>query len=330
MKKVKILFDPIQHKYTDDEGNVYTSVTTKIKEFEEEYDNEFWAMYRALDQMGYKLRPDTNKRMIWVQVDKQPGNWYGLKELYNGIFRTYKTPEVIKQEWVDGAKQSTDRGNDKHNALEDAINTWFVSTGKSYSTPTNIEQNFKFKILNEEELKNSPLSLFEPEIYTTLTNAIKAGFVLYAEQRVYSYEHKVSGTIDVLAVRGKEFYIIDWKTNKNELKFEAGYYKKAWDANRQAKLNTSEFILTDKRLKAPVNDLQNCKGVLYTLQLSMYAYLCELWGLECKGLILCHIRPMLNKYDEEILGLDGKCKFYPAQFYNISYLKSHVHKIINI
>ena len=333
MKQVQIIFDPVAHKYTDNEGNKYTSVTQKLDKYKKKYDSEFWAMYRALDQMKYKLRPDTTKRIIWVDNGKDKKGWYGLPELYAGIFQTVKTPVQIKAEWSEVTEQSLVRGNNKHNFLEDCVNEFYSKGETINSSIAPTDYDFKdslFVIRSSSDIHFSPLALVEPEIHAVLVDLLNSGYTLYAEKRVYSYDHKISGTIDILAVNANgDFWIVDWKTNKDELQFEAGYYKKAWDKGRNAKVKTDEFIKTDDRLLYPLNHLYECKGSMYSLQLSLYAYICELWGLKCKGLLLCHIRPMVDKYNEEVLGIDGKVKFYPPDFYQIQYLKDDIHTIVN-
>lgn len=333
MKKVKIYFDEPTHTYTDEEGSKYTSVTTYIDKFKEKYDSEFWAMYRALDQMNYKLRPDTRKRKIWVQpYPGRKGNWYGLPELYAGIFPTHKSGTQIKDEWKQVAESACARGNHKHNFLEDCINDFYESKG----TASDIhqvanDQGYILRIQNVAELEGSPMADLEPEIYSMLKRVVADGYTLFAEKRVYSYEHKISGTIDVLAVNADgEFWIIDWKTNKDPLLFEAGYYKKVWDKGRTAKIKTDEFVRKNDRMLPPLNHLPACKGTTYTLQLSLYAYICELWGLKCKGLLLTHIRPMLDVYDKEIPDEYGNVQFYKPEFYQLHYLRDEVASILNL
>lgn len=315
MKKVQIFFDEEQHKYTDEEGNAYTSVTQLINQVTPQYDAEFWAMYRALDQMSYKLQPDTLTRRIAVN-----GTFYTLKSLYTGLFKTLKTPKEIRAEWKAITQRSLDRGNKTHNYLEDCVNAFYGEKTENASNDFQMSDvntlGFKFKISNVFNLENSPLRYSHPTVYDTLHKMIRQGYTIYAEKRVYSYEHKVSGTIDILAVRGKEFWIVDWKTNKDPLKFEPGYYKKKWNATRTEKVKTNQWIKTDERFLSPLHNLKRSKGMGYALQLSIYAYICELWGLKCKGLILYHLRE-----DDD--------RIYPPKHYMMTYLKSKVELLMD-
>jgi len=312
MRKIQIYFDEEKHKYTDEEGNVYTSTTQLIGQVTPQYDAEFWAMYRALDQMNYKIRPDTMNRMIYV--NKQA---YSLPALYTGLFRTRKTPAEIRKEWKAVTQRSLDRGNRTHNYLEDCINQFYgkktgeKTSGNIFELDEVAEDTFKHKFTSAHELANSPMKDSHPEVYKTLMDLLKAGYTIYAEKRVYSYDHKVSGTIDILAVRGKDFWIVDWKTNKDPLKFESGYYKKVWNADRSEKVKTNNWVKRYKTFLHPLHNLECSKGMGYALQLSIYAYICELWGLNCKGLLLYHLRE-----DDE--------RVYPPKLYKMNYIKEKV------
>ena len=55
------------------------------------------------------------------------------------------------------------------------------------------------------------------------------GFEIYAEIGVYHPEYLISGLVDILFVKGDEFFILDWKTNKAPIRFEGGYWTKKAD-----------------------------------------------------------------------------------------------------
>ena len=334
MKKIKLSFDADSHTYTDDEGSVYTSVTQLIGLISPEYDNEFWSMYRALDHYGHKLRPDLLGRKIWV-ADAMTGHReyveYDLATLYSGEIATYQSPQMITAEWKDLARIACDWGNEKHNYLEECIEKFYgkkkVDAPRAdVPTLASGDGTFRYRIVSLEELANSPLAETHQSIYQVLHTLIVKGYTLYAEKRVYSYDHKVSGTIDVLAVRGREFYIVDWKTNKDELSFEAGYYKKEWNASRTAKEKTKTWVAKDERFKFPLQSIQFCKGNGYIIQLSLYAYLCELWGLQCKGLILCHIRH--KEVKDNKTGAKTKVDIAPRIYNNLAYWKPEMATLL--
>ena len=326
MKEVQIYFDEKYHRYTDNEGNLYTSVTQLIQQYENEYPEEFWAYYRVVDkQYGTRgIRPDVPARKIWCKTTfNDVGRWYSISEIAAGVLPLNERPSIVLSDWSTIASNACDRGNAEHNYLEDCINAMYPKEKQDVKVGVHELPSFSFKIDDIAMLNNSPLRGSHPSVFQTIKQLIEKGFVIYAEKRVYSYDHRISGTIDILAVDANgEFYIVDWKTNKDPLKWESGYFKKVWNADRTEKVKTNTWVSNDDRLKAPIDDLQDCKGSKYTIQLSLYARLCELWGLKCLGLILCHLRiePLAN---------GGVLKHEP-EFYNITYIAEHVDRLLNL
>lgn len=323
-KQVKLFFDPVEHKYTDDENNVYTSVTTLIGKYEPPYPSQYWAVYRALDQTGFRLVPSPETQTIKVVgkngITLNTNAQALFKFIQEGKIVTKKTPLEIQTEWEKEAEEACLIGTEKHDYLEECINKFYAETktevNKTDDTNSTASKGFKFKIKTIKELDDSPLKLTDPEIYNLLVRYLKNGFTLYAEKRVYSYFYKVSGTIDVLAIKGKEFVIIDWKTNKHELKFNSGYYKKTWNADRTEKVKTKTWVSTSAKMLKPIHHLPHCKGTVYSLQLSIYAHLVERWGYTCTGLVLCHLLKVRNPRKKN-------------KFYSISYHKKEAISMLD-
>ena len=94
--------------------------------------------------------------------------------------------------------------------------------------------------------------------------------------------------IDVPLIHGKYFCILDWKTNKNELHNTAGYYKKIKINNIWVKSDI--WVETGERFKYPLDMLEASKFNIYSLQLSLYAYILERWGYKLldNGLEIIH------------------------------------------
>lgn len=306
-------FNEALHKYTDDLGNVYTSVTQLLGEVTPRFDEKYWLAYKALEGKGFRVRPYYETKEIGVD-----GVRYSLHNLYNETafvaVGVQAAMQEIKKRWNQIKDTSIEKGNRTHKYLEDCINAMQPTEKVSISHLVNNLNRFGYKLVitNIEELNNSPLKHSHPLIYERLHHFILDGWTIYAEKRVYSSGHLVAGTIDVFIVKGRQFYIFDWKTNKDELKFSAGYYKKEWQEvdGKRVKVPTGEWIFTNDSFLTPLPHIPHCKGEVYTMQLSLYAYICELWGLECLGLILFHIRDnkdplpydiVYRKLDAEIL-----------------------------
>lgn len=251
-----ISFNEELHKYTDEDKKVYTSVTTVIGKYHDQFNEDEWAYKKSIDQSPYNP--------------------------YRGM-----SVAEIKKLWKDKREFAGDRGNKTHKVLEDSINE------------ANGNANFEFdkdkvrigigkglvKITKTDLyiLANTPLAKKYPKIYAFLRKYIEEGWTLYAEKRIYWFEYLIAGTIDCLLVKGKFFMIVDWKTNNKKLEFRSGYYKKVQG------IVTTQWVDKLEWFYPPLQKIPFCKGHIYTLQLSLYAHLMELWGYKCVGLTLFHI-----------------------------------------
>ncbi len=253
-EKINIYFDEVAHKYTDDYGTNYLSCTQLISRYEVPFDREYWLQYKA--------------------------NELGISK------------EELSAEWDNLTTASHIKGNAKHKELEDSVN-YSYKTENSFIPFKGGSFGGGYEIVLNR-LEQTELAKQHNDIYVFLVDLIKQGFRLYAEKRVYNRQLGLCGTIDLIAIKGLEFYIIDWKTNKEELKFNSGYYKKKWVNG--TKVKTNQWVHTDDRLKYPLNHLQQCKGTGYVLQLNLYAFLTELFGFKNIGIVLWHIRDTDKKY----------------------------------
>ena len=251
-------FNEAAHKYSDDKGTVYTSATTFIHEFEKPFDRKYWSEYKAKER---------------------------------GV-----SVEVILSEWKELNDASLVRGNGIHNALEDGINDAYKVSGEQVSFPSGRISDARYQepigVTTIIELRQIKIYNQYPLIRATLEKYIFAGYTIYAEYRLYRPEIGLSGTIDILCVKGNDIVILDWKTNKKPMFFESGYYKKVW--KNGVKVETTNFVKTLDRMLAPLNHIPACLGMTYTLQLSLYAYMLSMYGFTIKGLVLFHIQPINN------------------------------------
>lgn len=250
--------------------------------FEHKYQNANGDIYTSVTQLIEQYKKPFDK-MYWAKK----------KALERGV-----TADVILDEWAGITRLACHNGNVIHDKLDAGIG------GESYRSS---EKNFVKVIQNNEQgttLLSDSLKQEFPEIAKVLQKYIDNGYRVYSEKRVFLHDYKVAGTIDCPLIKDDEFEIFDWKTNKDGIPFKAGYYKKING------IKTNQFIETDTRLLYPVEDLQESKGNMYTLQLSLYAYMLETLGYKCKGLKLFHI-------------LNGQITLCV-----IPYLRSHVEKLL--
>lgn len=290
MSDLKIFFDESLHRYTDEYGNIFCSVTTVIGKYEEKFDSEKVAR-------------------ICERIGKNPKH-----PKYNRYKN--KTAKQLIKEWESITTIALDKGNKKHNYLEDVIKTsngYKRIKGKFINdrlfTIPDIIHNPTVGKISIDKLNELGLEKQYPTIYNLIITFINNGWSLYSEIGVYNKDLLISGLIDLLLVNGDRFFIIDWKTNKSPVSFKSGYYEKD-DTGKV----TDNFITNGKTLQYPVSHLPASVGHKYTLQLSGYAYLVEHFGLKPSGIVLCHIQE--DDKGEEFVDL-----------IKIKYLKEDIQKL---
>lgn len=305
---IYLYFNEEHHKYTDNLNNLYTSCTTLLHKYQKPFDKAYWARRKAKEE-GVSIKAITAK-------------WETITEV------------------------ACIRGSNKHDGLEKNIkqNSKFINAVKYLKdsstggitrmlTVSDLEVlDSSVGELNIEEFRTKVGNKY-PDIFKVIEFYQSKGYKFYAEIGVFLYKYLISGMIDLLALNPntKEFVIIDWKTNKDGLKFKSGYFKK--DSN---KVVTNEWVDKDDRLLAPVNNLHDCNGSIYTLQLSMYAKMVEHYGYKCKGLVLMHIvdQFILNEYGMPLKGKDGlytvdETKPEVVTRYVVNYLSKECDAILN-
>lgn len=304
---IRLVFDEPQHKYTDTLGNGYISTTTILHNYQPKFDKTYWLRKKS-------------------------------KEL--GI-----SEKKLEQQWDTIKDEACERGSNTHNGLEDGIKggsqfkkaIQYLETRQSGEMITvadipTILGNYRLLDLSEFiELTENKY----PQIYEVFQRYTDNGYQIYAEIGTFLIDFLVSGTIDVLLLREDKFVIGDWKTNRGGLKFEAGYFKK--DKSQKPAQTTDIWVPKQDFLLPPVNNLPNCNGSVYNLQLSMYAFMVELiLGIPCIGMWLCHIDSdfELNEYGQPKRFPDGlyHIKENPKEkttFHVMQYRKQEIELILN-
>lgn len=298
----RLYFDEPSHTYRDANGNEYISVTTLIHKYVTPFDKT---------------------------------KWLKIKSAELGV-----TERELAKQWKDITDESCDRGNTTHNHLEDGIK----QTSKFYKAIQYLHKEDKemttmfdiprldIKPLDIKEFKYATENKY-PEIYNVFDYYINNGYKIYSEIGVFLPSLLISGTVDVPCIRDDQFVVLDWKTNRRGLAFDAGYYKK--DKSSFPHQITNKWIRTYEKMKPPVNDLENCNGMHYTLQLSMYARLMEeMLRIPCAGLGLCHIGSpfILNRYGMPEMDGRGQYTIDPkgkekVTWHKIDYMRRHIDAI---
>lgn len=278
---IRLVFQEDGHKYHDTLGNEYKSTTTLLHSYQNEFNKDYWLRKKA-------------------------------KEL--GI-----SPKELEAQWESIKNEACDRGTNTHNGLEDGIKgSSMFKNAVQYMRRENGEMitiadlpniNMNIKQVDIKEFIELTDNKY-PDIYRLFKYYVDNGYKIYAEIGAFLIDYLLSGTIDVLLIRDDRFVIGDWKTNRGGLKFEAGYYKK--DKSQKPYQETNIWVPKKEYLLPPVNNLANCNGSIYNLQLSVYALMVEtILGIPCAGLWLCHIDSdfELNEY--------GMPKRFPDGLYHV-------------
>ena len=250
-----VFFNDADHAYYDKETmERYVSVTTLIHNYSQEFDEIFWASYKALESVlsetdWFKIKPQL------LNTKKIPKNLFSLVTVDQDLFEE-KKKEII-EEYARKRNEACERGTAIHSTFENSF----------YGN-----KNINFKKFGCGELKGD----FEcrREYYKLdLKQGVYPEFLISLKSR--DGVLRVSGKIDLLILDQNDIYIVDFKTNR-EIK-KNSYYNKAKKSHEM--------------MKFPLNNLQDCSLNVYSLQLSCYAYLLQQINPQynIKKLLLYHI-----------------------------------------
>lgn len=303
-KDIYLYFEEASHKYTDSNNNEYISTTTLIGKYAPKFDSKYWAHKKAKEQ--------------------------GVSE-----------KEILKQ-WDKIKDEACERGTLTHNGIENAIKSTskFIEAIKYLQcmesgrcvTVADIP-NLAVKEFDLEQFIKATENKYE-EIYRVFKFYIDKGYRIYSEIGVFEPLLLISGTIDILCIRDSDFVVLDWKTNRDGLRFKSGFYRK--DKTVIPNQMTNEWVDTDEKMLAPLNHLPECNGSHYSMQLSIYARLVErILEIPCTGLGLCHIASpfILNKYGQPLRDKDGyhidENGTEKVKWFRINYLKKEADAVFH-
>ena len=271
-ENASVFFNDETHKYYDKETmQEYVSVTTLIHAYTQEFDEEFWSFYKALESL---LSEDVFYPIKKMLLGNKKVNRRLIKKLGLDEKIFYDKQNEIKQEYQRKRDESCTRGTNIHAMFENSF----------YGRKEFDFGKFGFKDLVGEFTCN--------ENYYTLDldRGVYPEFLISVSSKDGLL--RVSGQIDLLIVDNQDITIIDWKTNKSIDK--TSYYNKAKKSNVM--------------MKYPLENLQDCNFNHYQLQLSLYAYMLQQINpkYNIKGLKIVHIdhNNKQHEYDCEYLKND--------------------------
>ncbi len=320
MNKTTILFNPEKHIYTNTVGNEYISATTLIDKYENKFEDKKYKIARNCSKIGNNKNHRKYKKYS--------------KLLSNGRRVALTTKEILNK-WDKTSVDGRVRGNNIHDYLETKVKQssgyYDIFTSK-YETSDEIVKLYTLEnILENPNSGNLDLNYFiqtgikdkYPKIFNIIEAFVKDGWKIYSEVAVFNNNFLISGLIDIIFIKNKSFVILDWKTNKANIKFESGYWDK--DIND----NITNYIYNEDKFKYPLNHLDYSVGIKYTLQLSLYNWLAVQHGFKFIKNILCHVKHESYSIDDKDV-IDnpdwlGKTK---VDLLNIEYLDKDVNSMI--
>ena len=250
-----VFFNDEKHTYYDKNTlDKYVSVTTLIHSYTQEFDEEFWSSYKALEAL---LDLETFVVLKKGLLASKKFNPKILSKLKIDEEEFYKKKQSIKDEYQRKRDESCERGTKIHAEFENSM----------YNKTTFDFSRFGYKdMVGEYTCKKNYYKL-------DLKKGVYPEFLISLKSRDDIL--KVAGQIDLLVIDGNDVRIVDYKTNAEINK--TSYYDKVKK--------------THQMMKFPLNNLQDCNFNHYQLQLSLYMYLLQQINPNyiCKSLRLIHV-----------------------------------------
>lgn len=238
--------------------------------------------------MTLQFIPDTHTYQL---IEKPELKFTSVSKLIEQV-----KPKFDKDFWSE--KKAKERGITK----EEVLAEWAEINRVSLEKGTKYHNEYEQKLLQGKRT--------HPSIETDgikqahdLTDLL-AG--IHPELIIYNLRYGVVGTADIVEIyEDKSFDLRDHKTNK-EIKFES--FKK-YDPNTHQRKSV--------KMLPPLVHLDDCNGMHYTIQLSLYAYMLEQFGYKCNSLTIHHV--IFDENNEPCNVID----------YPIEYMKKEVINLLN-
>lgn len=155
---------------------------------------------------------------------------------------------------------------------EEVLDKWSNITTTAQNRGTNVHLIME-NYIKEKKIEKGYEEFVDSFIKKT-NGIILPDSKILSEELLYSHEHKLAGTADLIVENKNIFHVMDFKTNK---KF-----------NYTNKYNEYFF--------EPIDYLPQCEFTTYTIQLSIYARMHELLtGKKCAGMKVFYLREFKDK-----------------------------------
>lgn len=266
-----IAFNEEYHKYFNIKNPefIYTSVTTLIGKYHEQFNAEFFSIYKAIEALA---DPEDFAELKPYMLQNQKSFTSAKYKLC--LDRTGLTMEDVEEQrneilaqWAKTNKDACDLGTEYHLQRE---NEWYDKYNIMVKQRTPVQGDFVCQKHNFDLDREK---------------AVIPEFLVY-----YSCPDNIlhlAGQVDLLIKDGNDIYILDYKTNAKGISTKAFF-------DRNKKKNKTMFY--------PINNIDDTTMNHYTLQLSIYAFMLQKLRPEfnIKMLKLIHIDREDNETEFEV------------------------------
>ena len=253
-------FEDSTHTYFDlKDGGKYISVTTLLKNYEHEFQGDFWAFYNALEFFIGGI----HGLAIWDDVKK---TLLKTKRINRNLIEKFKIdPEEFKnkeQEILDSYKKAGEDAREK-------------------GTRIHLAKELSFY---DEKTRDVAKYGIGGKVGCTRGKYILDDYAAVYPELLISCDLdglRICGQADFVCKCGNDIYILDWKTSKKIEK--TSFFDR----------NTGK----NEKLKFPLNNIMASNYWIYSLQLSIYMFLLQQEHPEfvCKKLAIVQIDDDMNE-----------------------------------
>jgi len=235
----EVIYNDEKHLYIGKNGlgknQRYISATQIIEKFHDKFDGEFWSKYKALEAI---LGVNDFKPLKTKLLAKKIWSDSYLDGINKLLFES-KVQEVLDA-WALKNKTACDYGTKIHLEQEELLYNKPKEIVTKYGIGGTILPIYK----NKNEILNYESGIF-PELLISYTS--EDGIL------------KIAGQADLIIKNGNHIKVLDWKTNE-KLEFKSFFDSKTKKS---------------QSMHYPINNLMDCNGIHYQIQLSIYAYLLQ-------------------------------------------------------
>ena len=189
-----VCYNDEKHTYWDENGK-YVSVTTLIGKFCQEFDNEFWSGYKALERLLSAEEFKIEKAQL-LKTHKIDIKYFC--DMYGFTVNDYnKAQQDILDEWAKTNADSCERGSKIHAELENKY------LSKKQCDMKKFGLGGKFEVNTNKSLMDRDTDLLDIE------RGVFPEYLIYRNSADGKF--KLAGQIDLLIKDGNDIYIIDYK-----------------------------------------------------------------------------------------------------------------------